>query len=76
MKDQAYSWTSQACPYHLVSASGLLTVHLDFFSMVDMKLLKKVHLLPKLSHQHVSRSIMIGKNIWRISSRVVDLNRP
>ena len=37
------------CPHQLVSASGLLTVHLDFFSMADLKLLKKVHLLPKLS---------------------------
>jgi len=34
----------------LVSASGLLTVHLDIlFSMADLKLLKKVYLLPKLS---------------------------
>jgi len=28
---------------------SLLTVYLDFFSMADLKLLKKVHLLPKLS---------------------------
>ena len=37
------------CPHQLVSASGLLTVHLDFFSMADLKLQKKIHLLPKLS---------------------------
>ena len=42
-------WASLACPHQLVSDSGLLTVYLDIFSMADLKLLKKVHLLPKLS---------------------------
>jgi hypothetical protein len=37
------------CFSQLVSASGLLTVHLDFFSMADLKLLKEVKSLPKLS---------------------------
>ena len=38
------------CLHQLVLGSRLLTVHLDiFFSMADLKLLKKVHLLPKLS---------------------------
>ena len=47
-----------------------------FFSMADLKLLKKVHLLPKLSLATRLKEYLIGKNIWKISSVVMDLHRP